>query len=70
LPEFEPIPKGRYSIRNLPPGEYFVTTDNALEPGEWFDPVVLERLAVDSARVSIGDAESKQVDVVARKQSG
>ena len=39
-----PDAQGRYSIRNLPPGEYRVAAALDLEQGEWFDPAVLERL--------------------------
>ena len=30
--------QGRYSLRNLPPGAYFVLQTDELEHGEWFDP--------------------------------
>ena len=42
------------------------TTDNSLGHNECFDPAVLDRLTVDSVRISIADVESTQVDVVAR----
>lgn len=54
---------GRYSIRNLPPGNYFVVATSDLEPGEWFDPVVLERLAAAAMRTSIEGYEENTLDV-------
>ena len=39
-----PDREGRYTIRNLPPGDYRVVATADLEQGEWFDPAVLDRL--------------------------
>ena len=55
---------GRYSIRNLPPGDYLVATSDDLEPYEWFDPAVLERLTPDATRITMGEDETKSLDLV------
>jgi protocatechuate 3,4-dioxygenase beta subunit len=57
---------GRYSIGNLPPGEYYVATAFDLEQGEWFDPAVLQGLITASVRITIGEYEQKTADVVTR----
>ena len=40
-----PSADGAYVIRNLPAGNYFVAAVDDVEPGEWFDPAFLQRLA-------------------------
>jgi uncharacterized protein (DUF2141 family) len=58
---------GRYSIRNLPPGEYFVALDREeLDDNEWFDPLTLERLIEGAARVRIEGTEKIVLDLPAR----
>jgi hypothetical protein len=52
---------GRFSIRNLPPGEYFLTAVADLSDGEWYDATVLEQLIAGCARVAIAGAEKKTV---------
>ena len=55
--------QGRYSIRNLPPGDYFVMQTDDLEQGEWFDPAVLERLIDGAARIALTEYEQKIHDI-------
>jgi hypothetical protein len=55
---------GRYSVRNLPPGDYFVAVDDDVEPGEWFDPGYLGRAAGRAARVTLGAYEKVLRDIV------
>ncbi len=55
--------QGRYSLRNLPPGTYFVLQTDELEHGEWFDPTVLETLARDAARITLAEYEKKAHDI-------
>jgi len=52
---------GRFSIRNLPPGEYFLTAVADLSDGEWYDASMLEQLIPGCARVAIEGAEKKTV---------
>jgi hypothetical protein len=56
---------GTFSVRNLPPGDYFMTAAD-LDPGEWGDPQVLESLTVGAVRVSLTKAERKTQDLRAR----
>ena len=61
-----PDAQGRYSIRNLPPGEYRIVAAADLEQGEWFDPAVLERLLPAAAAITITGVEKKTHDLVVR----
>jgi hypothetical protein len=58
--------EGRYSIRNLPPGEYRVIATTDLAQGEWFDPAALERLLPSAAAITVTGVEKKVWDIVIR----
>ena len=59
-------PQGRYTIRNLPPGEYRVAAATDLEQGEWFDPAVLDDLAATAISLTVSGVEQKVFDVSIR----
>jgi hypothetical protein len=50
-----------FSLRSLPPGEYFVAAVDALdgdgESGDWQNPDFLERLALTATRVTLGERQ-------------
>jgi hypothetical protein len=52
-----PATDGSYSVKGLPPGEYFVAAPTDLEAGEWNDPALLDQLARTSARITLRDGE-------------
>jgi hypothetical protein len=54
---------GRYTFRGLPSGSYLLALTDDLEPGEWFDPAVLQRIAASAIRVTIADGERKTQDI-------
>lgn len=54
---------GAYALRNLPPGAYFVAAADDLEPDEWFDPVVLQRLVPGATKITIGEGEQKTLEI-------
>jgi hypothetical protein len=58
--------EGQFSIRNLPPGEYRIAAAVDLDPGEWFDSAVLERLLPFAAAITIAGVEKKVWDMVIR----
>lgn len=58
-----PDTDGRFSMRNLPPGEYRLTAITDAEPGEWFDPAFLTQLQAVSIPVSIREGEKKVQDI-------
>jgi hypothetical protein len=53
---------GSYSVKGLPPGEYFLAAPTDLETGEWNDPTLLEQLVRSSAKVTLRDGETTKQD--------
>ena len=62
----QPDREGRYSIRNLPPGDYRILATSDLEPGEWFDPPTLERLLTAAGSITVTGVEKTTRDLVIR----
>ena len=58
-----PATDGRFSFRNLPPGEYRLAAVVDPEPGQWFDPEFLRQLVVASTTVRLGEGETKTQDL-------
>lgn len=54
---------GRFTMRNLPPGDYMIVAVTDVEPGEWFDPAFLAELTRASMRVTLQDGEKKTQDL-------
>ena len=48
---------GSYTVKGLPPGDYFLAAPTDLENGEWNDPVLLEQLARSAAKITLRDGE-------------
>src|SRR5262249_40303695 len=57
-----PDQNGKFQIRGLPSGEYFLATVDPSEPGEWFEPTFLEQHRAGAARLRIGEGETKTQD--------
>jgi hypothetical protein len=57
-----PDQTGKFRIRGLPPGDYYVTTVDPAEPGEWFDPAYLDEHRTGAARVTLSDGDVKTHD--------
>jgi hypothetical protein len=56
---------GTFQFRRLPTGEYYVAAVDDADEGEWFDPVVLDRLAVSTGtKTTIAEGERKTIDVM------
>jgi Carboxypeptidase regulatory-like domain len=62
----KPDAAGRYAIRNLPTGDYYITTAVDVEHGEWFDPDLLKKLAAGAMRITLDEHENKTQDLVVR----
>jgi len=58
-----PTPAGGFTIRNLPPGDYFAAVSVELLPNEWFDPELLRELARDALPFTIAPHEVKALDL-------
>jgi len=54
---------GRYTVRNLPPGDYAIAAVTDVEPGEWFDPAFLQELLAASMRITLNDGDRKTQDI-------
>jgi hypothetical protein len=54
---------GRYTFRNLPPGEYRIAPLFDLEPGATSDPAFLQQLEATSLRVTLRPGETKTQDM-------
>ena len=52
--------KCTFVIRRLPPGEYFLTAIDPVEPGESFDPSYLQGRRLGAIRVSVGSESRTQ----------
>ncbi len=54
---------GRYTVRNLPPGDYAIAAVTDVEPGEWYNPAFLQELVGASLRVSLSPGDRKTQDI-------
>jgi hypothetical protein len=61
-----PAQDGKYTVPNLPAGDYLVVAVIDVEQDEWFDPSFLQRVAPSAMRISIGDGEKKVQDLQIR----
>jgi hypothetical protein len=59
----KPTSAARYTIRNLPAGEYFMAAAVDIESGEQFDPAVLQQLSAAAFRIVLTDGEKKTQDI-------
>ncbi len=61
-----PSQDGKYTLRNLPAGEYLVVAIIDIEQGEWYDPAFLQRLAPSGMKLTLADGEKKTQDLQIR----
>lgn len=57
-----PDQNGRYQIRGLPPGAYYVAAIDPAVQGEWYEPAFLERHRNGAARISLTEGDVKTQD--------
>jgi hypothetical protein len=53
-----PATDGAFTVKGLPPGEYFLGAVLDLEAGEWNDPSLLEQLVKSSATITVREGET------------
>lgn len=58
-----PATDGRYTFRNLPPGDYRLAPVYDLEPGATSDPAFLQQLEATALRISLQAGETKTQDM-------
>jgi protocatechuate 3,4-dioxygenase beta subunit len=54
-----PDQNGRFQLRGLPPGDYYVAAVDPQQPGEWYDPRFLEEARADAIRVTLSDGGTR-----------
>ncbi len=57
-----PDQTGKYRIRGLPSGQYYMVAVDPAEQGEWFNPVYLDEHRMGAARVTLADGDIKTQD--------
>lgn len=57
-----PDQTGKFKIRGLPPGEYYLATVDPAEQGEWFEPAYLDEHRAGAARVTLSENDVKTQD--------
>lgn len=57
-----PDQTGKYRIRTLPPGDYYVATVDPAEQGEWFEPAYLDEHRIGASRVTLTEGDVKTLD--------
>jgi hypothetical protein len=62
-----PDQTGKYRIRGLPPGQYYLTTVDPTEQGEWFEPTYLDEHRGGASKVTLVDGDTKTQDFKIRK---
>jgi hypothetical protein len=54
---------GRFKVRTLPPGEYYAVALDSIEPGEFADPDLLERVRTRATAFSMSEGETTTLDL-------
>jgi hypothetical protein len=57
-----PDQTGKYTLRGLPPGEYYLVAVDPAEQGEWFEPAYLDAHRSGASRVTISEGDTKTHD--------
>ncbi len=57
-----PDQNGKYQLRGLPAGDYYLVAVDPAEQGEWFEPAYLAAHQTGASRVSLADGDVKAQD--------
>jgi Carboxypeptidase regulatory-like domain len=57
-----PDQNGKYQMRGLPPGEYYMAMVDPAVQGEWFEPAFLDEQRPGAVRITLGDGDMKTQD--------
>jgi protocatechuate 3,4-dioxygenase beta subunit len=58
-----PDQTGRFQLRGLPAGEYYLAAIDPAEPGEWFEPSFLEQQRLAATRILLAEGDVKTQDI-------
>jgi Carboxypeptidase regulatory-like domain len=63
-----PDQNGKYQLRGLPPGDYYVAAIDPEVPGEWFEPTFLDEQRRGASQFSLveGDVKTQDLRVIQR----
>jgi uncharacterized protein (DUF2141 family) len=57
---------GTFAFARVPPGDYALAAVEDVEPGEWFDPAFLQRIAPTAVPLTLAEGEKKTQDITVR----
>ena len=57
-----PDQTGKYRIRGLPPGDYYLATVDPSQQGEWFEPAYLDEHRTGAVRIGLSEGDVKTKD--------
>lgn len=63
-----PDQNGKFQLRGLPAGDYYVAPIDPLQQGEWYEPTFLDAHRAAAARVSLAEGDVKTQDFTLRTQ--
>ena len=66
IAQTRPASDGQFTIKSLPPGDYFLAAVTDIERDEWFNPALLRELVPASIRLSLAEGERKVQNVQIR----
>ena len=58
-----PDQNGKFQLRGLPPGEYFLAAIDPAEQGEWFEPAFLDLQRRGASRFRLGEGDVRTQDL-------
>ena len=58
-----PDQEGRFKIRTLPPGRYYVVAVDYVDPSESNDPEFLDRVRTKATTLTVNEGETKVLDL-------
>jgi hypothetical protein len=61
-----PDQTGRFQIRGLPAGDYYLAAVDPTEPGAWFDPAFLDQHRSSATPIRIGEGDLRTQDLRVR----
>ncbi len=63
-----PDQNGRFQIRALPPGDYYLAVIDPSEPGEWFEPAFLQQHQAGAVRIALAEGDARTQDIKASER--
>jgi hypothetical protein len=57
IAQTRPASDGQFTIRGLPPGDYYLAAVTDVEPDEWFDTAFLRDLVPGAIRLSLPEGQ-------------